>query len=85
MPMRAPAHPGELIRENMAAVGWSITEAVERLEFSPADLDDVLAGRARVAAPGAGSGARGVVHGGVLDARPAGYDLAEARQRKSAA
>ena len=84
--MRAPAHPGGLIRENMAAVGWSIAEAAERLESSPAALDDVLAGRAHVSP----RLALALEHVGWSTAEfwmrvQAGYGLAEARQRKSAA
>lgn len=86
MPMHAPAHPGELIRDNMAAVGWSITESAERLETTPAALDDVLAGRADVSP----RLALALEHVGWSTAEfwmrvQAGHDLAEARQRKSAA
>ena len=48
MAMCVPAHPGELIRDNTTAVGWSIAESAERLDVSPEALDDVLTGRSHV-------------------------------------
>lgn len=86
MPMHAPAHPGELIRDNMAAVGWSIAESAARLDIPPSALDDVLAGRAQVSP----RLALALEHVGWSTAEfwmrvQAGHDLADARQRKSAA
>lgn len=31
-PMMNPPHIGELVRENMESVGWSVTQPAERLE-----------------------------------------------------
>lgn len=48
MAMYAPAHPGELIRDNMLAVGWSVSECAAHLGTPEATLDDILAGRGSV-------------------------------------
>ena len=86
MAMCAPAHPGELIRDNIAAVGWSIAESAEHLDVSPEALDDVLTGRSHVS-PGLALALEQV---GWSTAEfwmrvQAGYHLAEERRRRSAA
>lgn len=48
---RVPAeafHPGEFIREEMAARGWTIEELSRRSGFEVRSLDPVLNGRRRV-------------------------------------
>ena len=45
MSMCAPAHPGELLRENIEAVGWSVAECAGRLGMSPPALSRLLNGR----------------------------------------
>ena len=86
MAMCAPAHPGELIRDNMTAVGWSVAECAKRLQIAAEALDDVLAGRAHVSP----RIALALEHVGWSTAEfwarvQAGYDLAEERRRQSAA
>ena len=45
MSMCAPAHPGELLRENIDAVGWSVAECAGHLGISAAALSRLLNGR----------------------------------------
>ena len=45
-----PAHPGEILRENLQAVGWTVTEAARRLGVTRAMLSRVLNGHAGVSA-----------------------------------
>ena len=49
-PMRNPPHPGELIRESMGELGWSVTETAARLECERETLSRLLNGRAGVSA-----------------------------------
>ncbi len=49
-PMLNPPHPGELIRESMEEVGWSVTEAAARLGCERGTLSRLLNGRAGVSA-----------------------------------
>ena len=49
-PMRNPPHLGELIRESMDEVGWSVTETAARLGCERGTLSRVLNGRAGVSA-----------------------------------
>ena len=86
MAMCAPAHPGELIRDNTTTVGWSIAESAERLDVSPEALDDVLTGRSHVSP----HLALALEHVGWSTAEfwmrvQAGYHLAEERRRKPVA
>ena len=49
-PMLNPPHMGELVRENMEAVGWSVTQTAERLECERGTLSRLLNGKAGVSA-----------------------------------
>ena len=49
-PMLKPPHPGELVRESMEDVGWSITETAARLGCERGTLSRLLNGRAGVSA-----------------------------------
>ncbi len=49
-PMRNPPHLGELIRESMDEVGWSVTGTAARLGCERGTLSRVLNGRAGVSA-----------------------------------
>ena len=49
-PMRNPPHLGELIRESMEEVGWSVTETSARLGCERGTLSRLLNGRAGVSA-----------------------------------
>ncbi len=43
--MCAPGHPGELLRENIDAMGWSVAECAGHLGISAAALSRLLNGR----------------------------------------
>ena len=49
-PMANPPHLGELIRESMEDVGWSVTETAGRLGCERGTLSRLLNGRAGVSA-----------------------------------
>ena len=49
-PMLKPPHLGELVRESMEDVGWSITETAARLGCERGTLSRLLNGRAGVSA-----------------------------------
>ena len=49
-PMLNPPHLGELIRESMDEVGWTVTETAERLGCERGTLSRLLNGRAGVSA-----------------------------------
>lgn len=46
--MHDPAHPGELIRESMKSVGWSVAESADRLGVSRGTMSRLLNGRSSV-------------------------------------
>jgi addiction module HigA family antidote len=82
--MKSPAHPGEMLREDvLAPLGLSVTEAAERLGMSRVALSRVLNGRAAISPDLAVR----LERAGVSTARAwlsmqANYDLAEAMQRQ---
>ena len=49
-PMRNPPHLGELIRESMDEMGWSVTQTAERLGCERGTLSRLLNGKAGVSA-----------------------------------
>ena len=49
-PMRHPPHLGELIRESMDEMGWSVTQTAERLGCERGTLSPLLNGKAGVSA-----------------------------------
>ena len=48
MAMWSPVHPGELIKENMDALGWSVADCAENLGVSCDTVAALLEGRGRV-------------------------------------
>ncbi|MYE24598.1 MAG: HigA family addiction module antidote protein [Gammaproteobacteria bacterium] len=48
MPMHDPAHPGEIIRESMEAVGWSVAECADQLRISRGTMSRLLNGRSSI-------------------------------------
>lgn len=46
--MHDPAHPGEIVREAIAAEGWTVTEAAARLGVARVTLQRVVNARAGV-------------------------------------
>ena len=49
-PMLNPPHLGELIRENMNELGWSVTETASRLKCERGTLSRLLNGKSGVSA-----------------------------------
>ena len=79
-PMRSPPHLGELIRENMDELGWTVTRTAEQLGLraghavTPAERQGGAVGH-----QGAGAGGRRLGHRRPLDA-----DAGELRTRAGA-
>ena len=85
-PMLKPPHLGELVRESMEDVGWSITETAARLGCERGTLSRLLNGRAGVSANMAlaleGIGWGTAEHWMRMQAS---YELAQARRRRKPA
>jgi len=84
--MLNPPHLGELIRESMEEVGWSVTETASRLRCERGTLSRLLNGRAGVSA----SMALALEDIGWGTAEhwmrmQASYELAQARRERAAA
>ena len=72
-PMLSPPHVGELIRESMEEVGWTVGETAARLNCERGTLSRVLNGKAGVPAKMAmGARGHGLGHGRPLDAHAGG-------------
>lgn len=81
-----PAHPGEIVRDNIEAEGWTVTEGAVRLGVSRITLSRLLNGRAGISAAMALALER--LGWGTADhwVRMQGsYDLARERRRQTAA
>ena len=81
-PMRNPPHLGELIRESMDEVGWTVTETAARLHCERGTLSRLLNGRAGLSANMAL--ALEEIGWGTADhwmRMQAAYELAQARRR----
>jgi addiction module HigA family antidote len=50
LPMKNPAHPGELVGDTLAELGVSVTEAAKRLGITRQQLHNVISGRSGVTA-----------------------------------
>ena len=86
MRMYDPAHPGEIVRDNIEAEGWTVTEAAVRLGVSRVTLSRLLNGRAGVSAAMALALER--LGWGTADhwmRMQGSYELAQERQRQAAA
>lgn len=86
MRMYDPAHPGEIVRDNIEAEGWTVTEGAVRLGVSRITLSRLLNGRAGISAAMALALER--LGWGTADhwVRMQGsYDLARERRRQAAA
>lgn len=84
--MYDPAHPGEIVRDNIEAEGWTVTEGAVRLGVSRITLSRLLNGRAGISAAMALALER--LGWGTADhwVRMQGsYDLARERRRRAAA
>ena len=85
-PMLNPTHLGELIRESMDDVGWSVTETALRLGCERGTLSRLLNGKAGVSANMAL--ALEDIGWGTAEhwmRMQASYDLAQARQERMSA
>ena len=67
--MYDPAHPGESLRDALAAEGWTVTEAAAKLGCTRQTFSRLLNGRTgRLARDGAGVGTSRLEQRGVLGA-----------------
>jgi addiction module HigA family antidote len=48
LPMKNPAHPGELVRDNLDELGVSISDAAKGLGVTRQQLDKIIAGRSSI-------------------------------------
>jgi len=86
MPMYAPAHPGELIRESMNEVGWTVAECARHLGVSRVTASRLLNGRCSLTPHMALALERiGWSNAEFWLRVQAGYDLAKERRRETAA
>ena len=83
--MHDPPHLGELIRENVVAEGWSVTETASRLGISRVALARVLNGHADVSvALGLALELLGWSSAEHWMRMQASYDLAQERRKQAA-
>ena len=86
MPMRNPAHLGEIVRECMESKGWTVTECAAQLGVSRITLSRLLSGRAGVSVAMALALERTSWSNADHWVRMQGsYDLAQARLREQVA
>lgn len=85
MAMHDPSHPGELLRRDIEAVKWTVTECAQRLGVARNTLSRLLNGRIGISAQMALAlerlGWSNAEHWMRLQAA---YDLAQARRRQAA-
>ena len=85
MAMHDPAHPGELLRRDIEAVNWTVTECAQRLGVARNTLSRLLNGRIGLSAQMALAlerlGWSNAEHWMRLQTA---YDLAQARRRQAA-
>ena len=84
LPMKNPAHPGELVGETLADLGVSITKAAKVLGITRQQLHNVISGRSGVTAEMAIRLEKAL--GSTADTwlrMQMNYDLAQARERKA--
>jgi addiction module HigA family antidote len=80
MPMKNPAHPGPLIRDDLEALGLSTAEAAAGLGVTRQQLHNVISGKSAITPEMALRLEKGI--GGTADhwvRMQATYDLAQAR------
>lgn len=81
--MHDPAHPGETLRDAMAAEGWTVTEAAARLGCTRQTFSRVLNGRTGISPAMALELERiGWSNAAFWVRRQAQYDLAQERIRQ---
>ena len=78
--MADPAHPGEVLRDDLAALGWTQREAASNLGCPRQSLGAVLNGKARMSAKLAlALEASGIGKAHMWMAMQSAYDLAQAK------
>ena len=84
--MQDPAHPGESLRDALAAEGWTVTEAAEKLGCTRQTFSRLLNGRTGIS-PGMALGLEriGWSNAAFWMRRQALYDLAQERRRRERA
>jgi antitoxin HigA-1 len=48
MQMKNPPHPGKLLGDNLAELGWNVTAAAKGLGISRQQLHNIIAGRSAI-------------------------------------
>lgn len=82
MPMKNPAHPGRLVKNDLDALGWSVAEAAEALGVTRQQLYRVINGTSAVTPDMAIRLEKGIGSTAETWVRmQAAYDLAQARLR----
>jgi addiction module HigA family antidote len=82
MPMKNPAHPGRLLKDDLDELGWTVAEAAEALGVTRQQLYRVINGTSAVTPDMAIRLEKGI--GSSADTwlrMQAAYDLAQARSR----
>ena len=83
MSMRHPTHPGAGIREDLAELGWTVTEAARRMGVRRENLSLLIHGQIGVSPKMALALERvGISNAEFWMRRQAGYELAQERLRQ---
>ena len=83
MSMRRPTHPGAGIRDDLAELGWTVTEAARRMGVRCENLSLLIHGQVGVSPKMAPALARaGISNAEFWMRRQAGYELAQERLRQ---
>ena len=72
MTMLNPCHPGETLRDDLAASGMTVIEAAARLDCTRQALSRLLNGKAGIPCHGLGAGAHQLEQRELLDATTGG-------------
>jgi antitoxin HigA-1 len=84
LPMKNPAHPGELVRDNLDELGVSISDAAKGLGVTRQQLHKIIAGRSAISPEMAVRLEKAI--GGTADGwmrMQINFDLAQVRERES--
>jgi antitoxin HigA-1 len=84
VPMKNPAHPGELVRDNLDELGVSISDAAKGLGVTRQQLHKIIAGRSAISPEMAVRLEKAI--GGTADGwmrMQINFDLAQVRERES--
>ena len=83
MSMRSPTHPGAGIRDDLAELGWTVTEAARRMGVRRENLSLLIHGQIGISPKMALALERvGISNAEFWMRRQAGYDLAHERLRQ---